>query len=340
VIAVAERLRDLRPDVELLYVGTRSGPERSLVAAAGIPFAAAVSGRLRRYVTWRNAVDPWLVLFGVAQAASIIRRFRPAVAFGAGGFATVPPLLAARLAGARVAIHQQDVIPSLANRMLAPFATRIFTAFEASGRALRRSAVAGVGNPVRRAVLGADAGRGRALLGLETSVPAVLAMGGGTGALGLNRLVAEAASDVVEVASVVHLTGAAKAVVGPRNPRYRQIDFLAEDFPHVLAAADVVISRAGMSSLAEMAALRKSAVVVPMPGSHQEANAAVLLRAQAAVVKDERSLSGGTLRADVRSLLVDNRRRQALSERIGRVLPGDAAERIAGELLALGDMGA
>lgn len=328
VIAVAEALALRRPDAEFLYVGTRAGPERAMVEAAGLPYATVTTGRLRRYLTWRNLVDPALVVLGVLEAFALVRRFRPTVAFGAGGFATVPPLLAARLAGAGVAVHQQDVLPGLANRILAPFAARKTVAFEDTARRFWRRDARAVGNPVRAIVLAADPDLGRKQLQLDRSVPLVLVMGGGTGALRLNQLVAEAARTLVREAELVHLTGSGKAVGKWDAPRYHPIEFLAEELPHVLAAADVVVTRAGMSSLAEIGALHKAAIVVPMPQSHQEANARLLARHQAGIVRREADLTPEGLADEVKSLLGDEPGRRRLGAAAAGLLPPGAADRI------------
>lgn len=335
VIAVAEALRDLRPDTDFLYVGTRTGPERSLVAAAGFRFESVASGRLRRYLTWRNLIDPGLVVIGVTQAARLVRKFRPDVAFGAGGFATAAPLIAARALGARVMIHQQDAVAGLANRMLAPFASRISVALPGSATAFGRRTVGAIGNPVRRAILIADPVAGRQFLGLEEAIPLVLATGGGTGALGLNRLLAEAAKELVSEACVVHVTGAGKAVTEWSHPRYPTFEFLAEEFPDILAAADVVVSRSGMSSLAEIGALQKAAIVVPMLHSHQELNAAMVARSGGGLILSEEELTGARLAGEVRSLLHDPERRSSLGTAAGQLLPSGAGQRIAAELVDL-----
>src|SRR6185295_12775900 len=113
-LAVAQALRERRPDVRFLYVGTRDGPEAALAEAQGLPFAGIAAGKLRRYWDWRNLVDPLRVLQGLGQAYALARQFRPELAFAAGGFGAVPPIVAARLCGARTLIHQQDVEPGLA----------------------------------------------------------------------------------------------------------------------------------------------------------------------------------------------------------------------------------
>lgn len=335
VIAVGEALTRLAPETEILFVGTRTGPEQALVEAAGFRFVGIPSGRLRRYLTWRNLVDPVLVLVGVVRAFGVVRSFRPDAAFGAGGFATVPPLFAARLLGARVMIHQQDAEPGLANRILSPFASLVSIAFPPLAAHFRAKRTTVVGNPVRSAILTADPARARARWNLDSTLPVVLAMGGGTGAVGLNRLIAEAAPDLSEIAQVVHLTGAGRAVGGWTHPRYRAIDFVSAEFPDLLAAADVVVTRSGMSSLTEVSALGKPAIVVPMPDSHQESNAEMMRRAGAALVFAEVELTPSKLVEVVRELLANEGRRQELGAAARAMLPTGAGGAIAAELLRL-----
>ena len=119
------------------------------------------------------------------------------------------------------------------------------------------------------------------------------------------------------------------------NPRYHQREFLVDEMPHVLAAASVVVTRAGLGTLTELAALRKAAIVVPMPGTHQEANARAFAAGGGALHVDQRTLTAGELVALVRELLADEGRRTALGEALGRAMPLDAAARIADDLMAL-----
>lgn len=336
VLAVAQELRESQPDARFLYVGTRSGPERDLVLAAEIPYAAVSSGKLRRYWDPQNFVDPFKIARGVLEAYVIARRFQPHVAFAAGGFASVPPIIAARLGGANVLIHQQDVEPGLANRLLAPFARRITVTLPTSLAHFPGGRTSVTGNPVRREMLWADASRGFRSLGLDPSVPLVVATGGGTGALGLNRLVAAAAPRLVERCQLVHLTGRGRAV--PRltdSKRYRPVEFLVDEIPDLLAAASLVVTRAGLGTLTELAALARAALLIPMPGSHQWANARAFERLGAVEVADQDTLTADALADRVMALLDDEVRRTALGEALAGCMPRDAASRIANELLAL-----
>src|SRR5262249_1164691 len=149
------------------------------------------------------------------------------VAFGGGGFGSVPPLAAAGLRKGPVLIHQQDVIPGLANRLLVPFARRVTVAMPETVPAFPAGRTALRGKPVRHQVRSGDAELGFGFLGFDRSVPLVLVTGGGTGALGLNRIVAEAAPGLLQRCQILHLTGRGRGVTtGDLGPRYQMLELL------------------------------------------------------------------------------------------------------------------
>jgi UDP-N-acetylglucosamine--N-acetylmuramyl-(pentapeptide) pyrophosphoryl-undecaprenol N-acetylglucosamine transferase len=334
VLAVAQALRRLEPSVELLYVGTRDGPEAALAEALGVPFKGVHAGKLRRYWDAHNLSDPLRLLQGVGESYALVRTFEPHAAMAAGGFGAVPPIVAARAFGAHTLIHQQDVEPGLANRLLAPFARKITVSLPSSARRFPPKRTTVTGNPVRAEILAADPAVAYARLNLEPGVPIIVATGGGTGALALNRIVAAAAPRLVSRVQLVHLTGKGRGVPAQTDsPRYRAIDFLVDDMPHLLAAATVVVSRAGMGTLTELATLKKPALVVPMPESHQWANAQAFARLGAIEVADQTALTAERLVYRLLSLLDDQPRREQLSRELAHSMPTDASERIALALL-------
>lgn len=336
VLAVAQALRRLEPSVEFLYVGTRDGPEAALAAAQGIPFASVAAGKLRRYWDLQNLTDPLRVLTGMFESYQLVRRFKPRLAFAAGGFAAVPPMVAARVfARASTLIHQQDVEPGLANRLLVPFAQRITVSLASSLAHFPHLRSTVTGNPVRQEILAADPQLAITRMQLEPDVPLVVVTGGGTGALALNQLAAAAAPRLVERVQMVHLTGRGRGVPATtESSRYHAIEFLVDEMPHLLAAATIVVSRAGMGTLTELAALGKPSIIVPLPGSHQWANALAFARLGAIEVADQAALGPDTLAERVLALLADEPRRAQLGRALAASMPRDAAERIAGELLA------
>lgn len=334
VLAVAQALRRRQADCEFLYVGTREGPERALAEAQNLPFAGVSSGKLRRYWDTRNLTDPIRIVRGLAESSALVRQFRPTVAFAAGGFAAVPPMIAARMFGALTLIHQQDVEPGLANRLLVPFASRITVSLETSLAHFPRGRTEVTGNPVRQEVLHAQPDEALRALGLDADLPIVVITGGGTGALSLNRIAAAAAPTLVDRAQVVHLTGRGRGVSSlTSSPRYRQIEFLVAEMPHLLAAATLVVSRAGLGTLTELAALGKPSIIIPMPGSHQWANAHAFSRLGAIEVVDQLVATPDSLSAHILGLLDDEPRRTLLGRAIAASMPRDAADRIASRLL-------
>ena len=336
VLAVAGELRSRNPSVELLYVGTHGGPEADLARAEGIAYVGVAAGKLRRYWDTQNFWDVGRIVRGLGESVGHGRRFRPDVAFGAGGFASVPPLAAAATFRVPVLIHQQDVVPGLANKLLVPFAARITVSLPQTLPRFPKDRTTLRGNPVRARVLSGNPEAARRLLNLEPETPILLVTGGGTGALALNRIVAEAADELIDFCQVIHLTGRGRGVPpATPSPRYHQREFLVDEMPHVLAAASLVVTRAGLGTLTELAALRKASIVVPMPGTHQESNARAFSEGGGAIHLDQRTLTARQLVALVRDVLADEPRRTRLGEALSRAMPLDAAARIADDLTSL-----
>jgi len=330
LLAVVAEIRALAPEADVLLVGTADGPERDLARAEGLRFVALPAGKLRRYWDVQNLLDVGRIAAGFARALALVAHERPDVGVGAGGFASVAPLAAARTRGVPVVIHQQDVEPGLANRLLVPLASRVTLSLPASLAHFPAARATVTGNPVRPAVLAGSRAAARARFGLEEGLPTLLITGGGTGALGLNRLVAEAVPELVTCCQVIHLTGRGRAVAPARaSPRYHAYDFLVEEMPHALAAADLVVSRAGMGTLTELAALGKPTLLVPMPRSHQLANARAFAASGAVEVAEQEHLSPALLAARVHALLADSARLAELSHAITASMPPDAGARLA-----------
>ena len=288
LIAIAEQIRRQRSAVEFLFLGSANGPERVLAAAARLPFESIPSSKLRRYWSWSNITGLGRLWRGYRQAADIIRRWSPQVAVTAGSFVSVPVIWAAHRHGVRTLVHQQDVRPGLANRLMAPAADLITVAFKASARAFPQDRVRWTGNPVRSDIMAGDSTRGRELFHLPTSARVLLVLGGGTGSAAINGLVGSIAYRLVRQWSVIHVTGPTRDFVELHSPHYHRYPFLTWELPHALAAADVVVTRAGLGALSELAARGSAAIFIPLPDSHQEQNAQVVAEASAGIVLDQR----------------------------------------------------
>ncbi len=331
LIAAAAALRAGDPGVELSWIGTRSGPEAATVGEAGITFRSVSSGKLRRYFSLNNFADLFRIAAGFFQALGLLGRLRPDVVVSAGGFVAVPVVWAAAARRIPVHVHQEDIRPGLANRLTAPFAASFSVAFEKSLKDFAKRRPVWTGNPVRAELFTGSRAEARRLFGLEEGTPTVLVIGGGTGAGTLNQLVRAALPGLTPAVQVLHLTGRGKLDPLPGAPaRYHPIDFLGADMRHAYAAADLVVTRAGMGVLTELAALGLPAVIVPMPDSHQEDNAAFFERAGAAVVISEKKTFSKAFGEAVVGLAADRPRLEALRAAMSRLNRSDAAAALAG----------
>jgi UDP-N-acetylglucosamine--N-acetylmuramyl-(pentapeptide) pyrophosphoryl-undecaprenol N-acetylglucosamine transferase len=328
LIAVMRAFHRLHPDAVFSWIGTKGGIEERIVTEAGLPFRAVRSGKLRRYFSWQNLSDPFITARGFFEARKILADEHADAVVSAGGFVAVPVAWAAWTLGIPVHVHQQDVRPGLANRLTLPVATSMSVALESSVKDFLRQHPTWTGNPVRPEILGGSRDEAKKIFRLEDGVPVVLILGGGTGATGLNALVWKSLQVLVGAAQVIHVAGVGKTDAAVIASRYHQSDLLTENLPHAFAAADVVVSRAGMGTLTELAGLRKPTIIVPMPDSHQAENAAAFARA-GAVVLDERTATSDVFVKVILGLLTDASRREASAAGMARMNVADAAERIA-----------
>src|SRR5258708_19269924 len=209
VLAVAHELR-ARDDAELLYLGDINGLETQIVPRERIPFAGITAGKLRRYLSPKTLRDLGRIPVGIRQALRIVKEFRPDAAFTSGGYVSVPAGIAARRYGAPLLLHQQDVPPNLANRLLRPLATRISVSFPASLRYFPKRKTDLSGNPVREEVLpmgGAPASPLKASVGFDPALPVLLVTGGSHGARHLNHVLPGTVPSPLPHSQVRPLTG-------------------------------------------------------------------------------------------------------------------------------------
>ena len=246
------------------FVGSTSGLEEGLVAPLGIPFHGIQTGKLRRYFSLENLLDALRVPLGVWQAWRLLRRLRPAVVFSKGGFVSFPVVVGAWLNKIPVVAHESDFTPGLANRLALPFVKSLCVNFEDTRARHDRLVV--TGTPIRRALLEGDRARGRSLLGADAKRPVLLVVGGSLGAARLNEVVRDSLDQLLPEYAVVHVCGVGKIDAALADlPGYIQREYVSDDWGDIIAAADLVISRAGANALYEWLALGKPHLLVPLP---------------------------------------------------------------------------
>lgn len=300
-----------RDGVECFYIGSKSGIESTLVEQHNLNFYGIASGKLRRYFSWQNFIDPLKILFGFFQAVWILLWRRPDVLFSKGGFVAVPVVIAAGILRIPVVIHESDLTPGLANRLSAPFCRVVCLNFEETAAHFSKRSSRVTGTPFRRGVLEADGVRGRQWLqGFKTfgdAQPILLVVGGSLGAQAVNRLVRQDLARLTERFQVVHVVG--RGGVDPTllaEDYYLQFEYLDDAYGDVVAAADVVVSRAGANALFEFLWFKKPQLLIPLPSAasrgDQLENAALFEQKGYAQVRQEQDLASGDLARAVDSV--------------------------------------
>ncbi|OAT81809.1 undecaprenyldiphospho-muramoylpentapeptide beta-N-acetylglucosaminyltransferase [Desulfotomaculum copahuensis] len=342
-LAIARGLQDKYPGAEILYVGKTGGLEAGLAARAGLPFQSIPLAGLQRRLAVRNVTAVWQAARGVVRARRILAGFGPDAVVGTGGYVCGPVVLAAALTGIPTLIHEQNALPGVTNRLLSRFVSRVAVTFADAVRYFpRRDRVVLTGLPVRPEILAFSREEARRTLGLPVTGKLVLCFGGSQGARTINGAMAGVLPRFAGRPGVcfIHVTGpaqydsfmAALSRSGLRAPQSGNISIIPYlyEMPAALAAADLVICRAGAATIAELTVAGLPSVLVPYPhatGNHQEFNARALERQGAAIVIRDAELSGSVLATEVEQLLADERRLQAMagaSKKMGR--PGALAD--------------
>ena len=317
------------------YVGAERGLEARLLPPTDIPVTLLPGRGIARKLTAANVGAVAGILRAVAGAIGLVRRLRPSVVVGVGGYASFPCLLAAVLWRIPIVVAEQNTHPGAANRLGARFAKAAAVSFP--GTPLPRAVV--TGNPVRPEILAVDRASdgpsAKAALGVADGRSLVLVAGGSLGALSINEAVLELAGrwrDRADVA-IRHVVGDRdwEQIGGRSHPGYEQVRY-EDDMPRALAAADVGVFRSGSSMCFEIAAVGLPSVLVPSPfvvGDHQTGNARALVDAGAAVVVPDAELSADRLDRELSALLADGDRRVAMAEAARRFARPDAAEVVA-----------
>lgn len=349
LLAIATELKKQKQNTEFLFIGTRKGePEIKILENYNIPFKPIFAGKFRRYFDLRNIMDIFLVIIGFFQSLQIISKFKPDLILGAGGFVQIPVCWAGWLLGRKIIIHQQDFRPSIANTLVKRIADKITVNFEKSIGDFPLNKTVWTGNPVRPDIWLGDRKRAYKTFNLKKGKPVVLITGGGTGALALNKIIYESLLKLLEFCQVIHLTGPSKGVNMESYftktddemksfiaENYHQYEFIREEIKDALAIADLVVSRAGLSSLTEFSVLGKAVILVPLPHTHQEENADYFGQKKAAIIIYQENLSPSILVNKIKELLDNRELLYNLSVNIKQIIKPDATNRLVEEILHL-----
>ncbi|MDR1362442.1 MAG: undecaprenyldiphospho-muramoylpentapeptide beta-N-acetylglucosaminyltransferase [Spirochaetaceae bacterium] len=270
-LAVAAALRDIC-GCDIVWLGSKNKIDRSIVEAAGIKFEEISSGKLRRYFSLRNFTDIFRIIAGFFASLLILKRRRPSLLFSKGGFVSVPPVVAAFMLRIPVYTHESDFSPGLATKINAHLADKIFIAYKQTASYLSRKFLNKViqsGNPVRPEFYAANPEKGRSFLQIPPGEKILLVLGGSQGAAEINNLVENSLAGLTKNFFVVHQTGGGGELNTDKTiqPRYIRLSYIKDEMPDILAAAALVLGRAGAGTVWECAATGRPMVLVPLSGS-------------------------------------------------------------------------
>ncbi len=331
ILAISKELKKQDENIDFVFVGTKNGPERTLVASFEqfqIPFRCLPAGKLRRYLSFKNFSDILKIISAFFKSFPLLLKEKPDLIISAGSFASVPLVYAAYILRIPILIHQQDIRPGLANKLMAPLARVITVVFEKSLIDYGPKAVL-TGNPLILPEsyywpenINTDF--------FESEKKLLLCIGGGTGAKDLNELIYESKDYLKDACNIVHLSGKSKDGGFESSDSYQVVDFLEhEKVLSLIKRADLVISRCGLGVLTELSAFKKPAILIPMPKSHQEDNADIFVKNEAAILLNQEETSSNDLVYKVKEILNNKEKLEELSENIYKIMKKGAETKIA-----------
>ncbi|RMD51747.1 UDP-N-acetylglucosamine--N-acetylmuramyl-(pentapeptide) pyrophosphoryl-undecaprenol N-acetylglucosamine transferase [Candidatus Parcubacteria bacterium] len=332
LLAIARELRKINSDLEMFWLGTDTGPERALVESSHIHFFSVSTPKFDRDRWWLLPLIPLKMAKALWQAKRLLKKIKPDLIFTAGGYVGVPAIWLAALQKIPVWVHQLDVIPGLANKIVAPFATSISVTWPDSKVYFSSKKTIVVGGITRSLPENIQNNRNKVIdfYKLDAGKPIVLVTGGGTGALSINRAMEIIGEELSDIANIIHLTGKGKMtdyLANAMPDNYIALEFLGEGMLKIISAADIVVSRAGMGTIMELAFLKKPSIILPLPNQDQLNNARALQERGAAIVLDD--FNPQILKQNIKTLLYDKQLQSKLSKEMGRLFPVNGAVEVA-----------
>lgn len=347
-IALAQLIHEKNPAAEFLFVGAERGLEKDLVPKAGYAFRTVHISSFHRSVKPReikhNLISVYNLMRAPREARSILKEFRPDVVIGTGGYASFPVVKEAAKAGIPTAVHESNIVPGLTTKMLEPYADRIMVGFESCRQHYQHpDKVIVTGTPVRGDFFQLTREAAKEKLGVNDGRPLIVSFWGSLGASGMNRQMADFLALEAEKEPFHHIHAAGKSgypqvcqlleekgVDLKRHPSLDLREYIY-DMATAMRAADLVICRAGASTISELTALGVPALIVPSPyvtNNHQEKNARALEEAGGAVVLVESECSAQTMFQKTCAILHDDSRRSDMGKKMEALGIRDATERI------------
>ncbi|WP_315070682.1 undecaprenyldiphospho-muramoylpentapeptide beta-N-acetylglucosaminyltransferase [uncultured Clostridium sp.] len=250
---------------EIKYIGSIDGIEKEIINKNDIPFFGISCGKLRRYFDIKNFTDPFKIMKGIVQALKILSKEKPDVIFSKGGFVAVPVVIAASMKKIPVVAHESDMTPGLANKLSAPFCDKLCVTFRESLNYVKGKKGVLTGSPIREEILHGDKIKGKKICNFNDDKEILLIMGGSLGSKLINEEIRGILDKLLKKFNLIHICGKGNLDRNLINKNgYKQFEYVSEELPDLMKAADYMISRAGANSIFEFLALKKPTLLIPL----------------------------------------------------------------------------
>ncbi|SDG95132.1 UDP-N-acetylglucosamine-N-acetylmuramylpentapeptide N-acetylglucosamine transferase [Alteribacillus persepolensis] len=337
-LALVKTIKQMNPHSEFLYIGTKNGLEKDIVPRAGIPFQTITISGFRRKLSLQNVKTVWRFLRGTKKAKRVIKEFGADVVVGTGGYVAGPVVYAAAKLGVPSIIHEQNSVPGLTNKFLSRYVDKVAVSFQDSAVYFPKEKVRYTGNPRASEVTRSTSRNPLPDFGLHSNKKTVVIVGGSRGARPINEAFLASLPRVenkkwqyLYVTGTVHYDKVIEEVKKAGSPNNVVIEPFLHDMPAVLSYADLLVTRAGATTLAEITALGLPSILIPSPyvtNNHQEKNAAALADGGAAIVRKESEFNADVLLEDIDHVLTDEKRWQHMHQAALQLAAPNAAENI------------
>lgn len=348
LVTVAKKIKAKIPEAQFLFIGPGGAMEKKIMGGANIPTKSILTGKIRRYFSFRNFIDFFKIPLGVIQCLVILLIHMPDAIFSKGGYASFPVVIVGWMYRIPILIHESDANPGMANSMLSKFAQRVAIAYQEAEKYFPASQVVLSGNPVREDIREGSAERARQAYGFIESKKVIFVVGGSQGARIINNKILNILPDLLRKYQIIHQTGeahfeevtkkAGELGIKPGHGGYYPVAFYGEELKDILAVANLVISRASANTISEIAACGKPSILIPLESSannHQRMNAYSLSKTGACLVLEENNLGENMLLTKIEELMDDEELRAKMSKNIQVFYHPDAAEQIAEGVLGM-----
>jgi UDP-N-acetylglucosamine--N-acetylmuramyl-(pentapeptide) pyrophosphoryl-undecaprenol N-acetylglucosamine transferase len=340
-LAIADEIKKLKSHAEYLFVGTKGKIESRVVPQRGYPLAFIWISGFHRSVRIDNLLFPIKVFVSLVQSFFLIKRFQPDIVIGTGGYVCGPVLYVASVLGIPIVVHESNSFPGVTTRLLSTRATRIFTAFHATARWLKRQDnIELTGTPTRDVIGSTSREDGMKFFNLDPSKKTVFVFGGSLGASSINEAVKSLVNDLSDSnIQWIWQTGKADEMLAKNMSAENncRLSAFIDHMEYAYSAADVVVCRAGATTLAELTRIGKAAILIPYPlaaADHQTVNAQTLVEAGAGMMIADRDIKE-KLKAALLSILNDDKKRQQMNDACRAIGKPNAGREIARKILAL-----